>query len=375
MCKGSDAGSGHEEGLMSGSRFRVRPVVAAIATPLVLIGTVGVSASAAPTKAPPKLSAIYLPVGCDGIAVNTKTHLVYTSCGGAGHGSIMVINGTSKTVTHSITSTVMLPGAIAVNPKTDTIYVANSQSKSVSVINGKTNAITHTVKVGRNPDAIAVNPKTNTVYVANNLSNTVSVIKKNKVIHTIKVKHHPDGVAIDPRTNIVFVSFQGVLSSNSYTYHAGMAVISGKKHKVIRLIKPASEAGAVGAAVAVDPTIDRVYLVFNYFYGAILVYNGKTDKLVGENSENTNNPSMIAVNTQKHVMAIGTGGETPGATGLLVYFLNGKNENYINSAGQGGGPTAIAVDPSRNTTYVSSNDLYDSGTSTFGGGVIVLRGT
>jgi YVTN family beta-propeller protein len=359
---------------MSVSTLKFRPMVAATATLLVLIGTGEVSASPAATKPPPKVSAIYLPDGCGGVAVNTKTHLIYSSCGGV-KGSVMVINGTTKKVTHTITTSAKEPGAVAVNPKTDTVYVTNPASRSLTVVNGKTNAVTHKITVGRHPDAVAVNTKTNTIYVTNNSSNSVSVIKKNKVIHTIKVAHHPDGVAVDPRTNKVFVSFQGVLSSNTYTYHAGMAVISGKKHKVIRLIKPASEAGTVGAAVAVDPTIDRVYLVFNYFYGAILVYNGKTDKLVGENSENTNYPDMIAVNSKKHVIAVGSAGETPGASGLLVYFLSGKNESDINSAGQGGGPTGIAVDPSTSTTYVSSNDLYDSYSGEYGGGIIVIHGT
>ena len=50
-----------------------------------------------------------------------------------------------------------------VNPVTNTIYVPNYGSNTVTVIDGSTNATT-TVTVGINPYAIAVNPVTNTVY-------------------------------------------------------------------------------------------------------------------------------------------------------------------------------------------------------------------
>ena len=49
------------------------------------------------------------------------------------------------------------PDAVAVNPATNMVYVVNSNSNNVSVINGATNA-TSTVSVGYTPTAIAVNP-------------------------------------------------------------------------------------------------------------------------------------------------------------------------------------------------------------------------
>lgn len=46
----------------------------------------------------------------------------------------------------------------------------------MNVINGATNTVTATVTVGLLPWAIAVNPITNTIYVANYDGDTVSVI-------------------------------------------------------------------------------------------------------------------------------------------------------------------------------------------------------
>jgi YVTN family beta-propeller protein len=55
---------------------------------------------------------------------------------------------------------------VAVNPSTNTIYVANFNSNSVTVIDGATNNTT-TVAVGNGPDDVAVNPNTNLIYVVN----------------------------------------------------------------------------------------------------------------------------------------------------------------------------------------------------------------
>jgi YVTN family beta-propeller protein len=68
------------------------------------------------------------------------------------------------------------PEGVAVNEKTNRIYVANNYSDIVSVIDGATHAIT-TLPVGSSPFGVAVNEKTIRIYVANVTSNTVSVIQ------------------------------------------------------------------------------------------------------------------------------------------------------------------------------------------------------
>ena len=66
------------------------------------------------------------------------------------------------------------PNAVAVNPVTNKIYVANNGGTTVTVIDGATNGTTN-VNVGSQPIAVAVNPVTNMIYVANHGSNTVTV--------------------------------------------------------------------------------------------------------------------------------------------------------------------------------------------------------
>ena len=75
--------------------------------------------------------------------------------------------------------------AVAVNPATETIYLANRKDNTVSVIDGRACNGSHTagcdqdwptVAVGASPQALAVNKATNTIYVTNTNDNTVSVI-------------------------------------------------------------------------------------------------------------------------------------------------------------------------------------------------------
>jgi DNA-binding beta-propeller fold protein YncE len=79
------------------------------------------------------------------------------------------------------------PGArgIALNERTDTVYVANTAAGTVSVINGATcNALVHRgcgqaapqAAVGISPRRVVVDEVTNTVYVTNAGSNSVTML-------------------------------------------------------------------------------------------------------------------------------------------------------------------------------------------------------
>ena len=69
-------------------------------------------------------------------------------------------------------------GPIAVTPDDKTVWVANPDSDSVSVINveNDANQLAAEIKVGDEPNNLAVSPNGQTVYVANTISGTVSII-------------------------------------------------------------------------------------------------------------------------------------------------------------------------------------------------------
>jgi DNA-binding beta-propeller fold protein YncE len=129
-----------------------------------------------------------------GIAVDQATDTIYTAniADGEHPGTVSVINGaTCNGTNHSGCgrAPVAAParfGAIGltINPATSTIYVANIQDTSVSVINGASCNGSNTsgcgqapakVAAGNYPSALAVDPAAGTVYITNG-DNTVSVI-------------------------------------------------------------------------------------------------------------------------------------------------------------------------------------------------------
>jgi len=68
------------------------------------------------------------------------------------------------------------PTGVAVNPTGSRLYVANTLSNTVSVIDTATNGVVATIPVGDAPIGVAVAPDARRVYVANSASSSVSVI-------------------------------------------------------------------------------------------------------------------------------------------------------------------------------------------------------
>jgi YVTN family beta-propeller protein len=98
---------------------------------------------------------------------------------------------------YRVTATVPVgryPGWPAVDPTTHTVYEANEEDNTVSVIDGSTRTLTATVRVGKHPIAVAVDPGTRTVYVASLDDNTVSVIDASTrtVTATVPVGEKPE---------------------------------------------------------------------------------------------------------------------------------------------------------------------------------------
>src|ERR1700680_877060 len=113
------------------------------------------------------------------VAVNPLTNKIYVgSCGGGDTcgGVVTVVDG----ATYPTTPVNARSGhifSLAINQVTNTIYAAGASYFSLSgfltVINGATNT-TAVINVGYEPSAIAINPVTDQIYVANSCGNDSS---------------------------------------------------------------------------------------------------------------------------------------------------------------------------------------------------------
>jgi YVTN family beta-propeller protein len=100
------------------------------------------------------------------------------------------------------------PGAIAVNPQTNKIYVVNSGESTVSVIDSNSGNIAKKIPVGISPTSIAVDTSGNKIYVANQNSSTVSVIDgyNDSEITKIRVGYSPQDILFDSNSHTLYVA-------------------------------------------------------------------------------------------------------------------------------------------------------------------------
>jgi YVTN family beta-propeller protein len=104
------------------------------------------------------------------VSVDPTTNQVFTTDGSA----IYVFNGSTDTQTGMISVSAF---AVSVDPTTDTLYATNDQQGGeLYVVNGATFAHSETLVTGSFPFDLAVDAETGTVYVANQNGDTVSVI-------------------------------------------------------------------------------------------------------------------------------------------------------------------------------------------------------
>ncbi len=249
------------------------------------------------------------------VAVNPQTHTVYVTNSGA---SITVLDdrtcNAATTRGCQNARTLQVPGhqaqAIAVNPATDTIYAIippghPNEPSTVSVSNGATCNATnttgcgqapHTVTVGFGASALAVNTRTDTIYVTNSDQqdnpldgNTVSVIDGTtcnaanttgcgRPPHTITlgpVYTSPHGVAVDQATDTIYVAdLQNGEGSGT------VSVINGATCNAITTTgcghtPPAVTVGFGPSAIAFDPATGMV-AVTNLEDASISIINAAT---------------------------------------------------------------------------------------------------
>jgi YVTN family beta-propeller protein len=115
--------------------------------------------------------------------------------------------------THQQTATIATSGgAMAVDPQNRRLYVGQVVSPTehdaaVFVVDTATNQVVANVRVDGLVDAVAVVPTGHTVYVANTERGTVSVIDggNNTLSKTIKVNNRPRTLGVDASNDFVYV--------------------------------------------------------------------------------------------------------------------------------------------------------------------------
>lgn len=200
------------------------------------------------------------------VDVDTATDRVYVVSQDVG---VLVFDGNMDSLVATI-ETGQTPSAVAVDSITDTVYVADYSSDTVTVINGTTDRVAATVPVGKNPYGIAVNPVTDGVYVADFASDDVDVVNgvNDLVVQTLPTGSgsDPKAVAVDPATDTAYVADAGpypaevsvVFDNTIYTSQVTTVTIPTDRVTVgvsSTLITPDSEFTVSGVASAASGSV------------------------------------------------------------------------------------------------------------------------
>jgi|SRR5579859_6741407 len=206
--------------------------------------------------------------GYSRIGTNPKTDSIYV----AGDGAVDVWDSNGNLVATIPVGSA--PVGVAVNATSNKIYVANSFSNNISVIDGASNTVVATVTDPNAvaPVAVAINPTTNTIYVANSQSNNLTVIDgaTNTVMATFPVGTSPSDLDVDSQTNFIYVANAG----NSQSGDPGnITVINGVTNATQTLTVPKAQNPV---AVAVNSATNKIY-VANSVSNNVTVINGAHD--------------------------------------------------------------------------------------------------
>jgi YVTN family beta-propeller protein len=171
------------------------------------------------------------------------------------------------------------PNELAVSPDSAFVYVPNSGSNNVSVINTGTNQVTATVPVGNVPTCVAITPDNKVAYVSNFADGTVSLIAvaSNRVIETLTVGTGPEGLAVNPKGNQVYVTnfVAGTVSViETATNQVSATINVGGKPALVNFTSTGSQAYVVNeAGTAFILKIDTsTRSVIDPFVGSGVVY-------------------------------------------------------------------------------------------------------
>ncbi|HKV69696.1 MAG TPA: hypothetical protein VJN62_00500, partial [Gemmatimonadales bacterium] len=178
------------------------------------------------------------------------------------------------------------PLGVAIDTARNLIYVADSGSNEVTIIDEATLRAIDSVPVGVDPVAVAVNPSLNRIYVADAGDSTLDVIdgSSRTVLSTIPLGASPLNIAIDPATDSIYVAagplvvvdptLNAVAGSVSLSVFAELVAVNGTQHVVyagaynwasvavmsLSNRAPLAPIPVSGAGLAVNPATNRLYV-------------------------------------------------------------------------------------------------------------------
>ena len=233
------------------------------------------------------------------IAVNPITNRVYVNNGG--DASLTVIDGATDTNLTPTALPVGSQGPMAVNVETNMVYIVRMTSVAtdeVTYFNAANNTWYTIATESFQPTALAVNPVTNTLYIAHYGTGDVRVISAadsgnaHPATVSIPAWSHPFAIAANSATNKVYV-----LTEDS---RGPIGIINGADNSSTFPL-PASGHAVGPKALAVNPVTNKVYAAFS---NEVIVIDGATNAYTYIPVSTGTGAASIAVNHRTNTIYV-----------------------------------------------------------------------
>ena len=277
--------------------------------------------------------------------------------GGDPHGALFSSDSTRLYIANSFSNTVSVidprtlteiamiavdlqPYALALDETARRVYVANYDSDSVSVIDTQTNQIVGTIPLGMNITALVANENAQRVYVASASTDSVFVIEGARVVKEIAVGRNPTDLARDAQANRVFVA-------NSAD---GTLAIIDETTLTARVTQPITQSLST---VAVDNAHSRIFAGGVILDANTLAPIGQLT-MRGATIGSQISPQFTRINSNTNrIYALGSNG-TPGSNSRIVtYSIDGNTLQQRGTLPYYGNNYYLALDPKTNRVFVA----------------------
>ncbi len=247
------------------------------------------------------------------------------------------------------------PTSLDVDTATNTIYVANSNSNNVTVIDGATNTPS-TIAAGPNPAFVVANSATNTIYVLNRgVGDGPEVVTPGNILvingatnatSTISLPLLATGLAVNPVTNLIYVGITDLNYNNNL-----MVIDAATTNTVVTIPLPQIPQGLVLNTVTNTIYVDSNSIGNGSDQGEVSVIDGATNTIETSLTMNRGFQPM-AVNETTNTLYVGNPDATP--NGVNVTVIDGSTNTVTATLPWSGGPESLAVNPVTNTVYVGT---------------------
>jgi len=258
-----------------------------------------------------------------------------------GNGSVMEVAGTAVVAKLPRTD---LPGPLALDPRTGTVYVGDENPNNVTVVNGTTGELGASVAVPDGVRAMAYDPADGDLFVVGTYSDNVTVINasSNTIVATVPVGLFPGPIAIDPVDGSIFVGNTG---------SANVSVISGATFAVVATLAVNWDPVVIRG----DPTNGMVYVLSAglgdisgwIFDGSLAAVNGATYNVSSVVPLGLVPQGMVVDSVRGTIYVSETGDDN-------VTVLNAASLQVVATVRVGSEPFAMAIDPAGDALFVAN---------------------